>query len=172
MAFLNKRGFTILELITSVSIISVIAAISLNVYDDYQEKAFLAKAMAAAHDLQISVQAQMLRTESSAGGSMGTIFTSKGFWDYKPEEIENYCINFSNFSTFSINNPVGCVGILEGFVPPGDTSLIVNIGYSFDKVRGRTSWRNTDFIFISKAGNYMLEGYDRIRVLPSGGWEY
>lgn len=172
MAILNKRGFTILELITSVSIISVIAAISLNIYDDYQERAFLAKAMAAAHDLQISVQAQMLRTETSAGGSIGTIYTSKGFWNYSPEEIWNDCANFTNWSTFSISNPAGCVGILEGFVLPADTAVSVNIGYNFDKVRGRTSWHRTDFAFISKGGRYHLYGSDRVRGLPSGGWEY
>lgn len=165
----SEAGFTLLELFTALGIISALAAISINLYDDYQYKAFEAKVKASIHDLTLATQAQFINTETaSTGGDIG----ANGYYNFTPNQLDIICLNFSNWATYAIDNPVGCKGIVEGYTPPGDVSVFLEMGYSNDLARRRTSWYGSYFTFVSKNANYMIAGWDRSRSLGGGILEY
>lgn len=67
---MREKGFTLIELIVTVTIVGILASLSVSLFDEYRKKAYNAIALSWGHDLEVSMETQI-----ADHGSASTLLT-------------------------------------------------------------------------------------------------
>lgn len=99
-----RQGFTILELLIAIAIISIIAIVAWTLYQNYMIKSRVSELIATAAPVQLAV-AEFVQTQCPSGSSLATCISSTNLNNtYAPPPHQG------NIKTFSIN-PGGMIAV-------------------------------------------------------------